>query len=119
MVERIASTAAARCRPPPCPFDFGPQQQSIKPPMTPRRPPIDETQPPKPKAATPKATTPELKLRMLKTKGMMKKPMAQPAKHLALFTSGATSGFEPHMEDSRLRVRPAAPPPRAFFLLRV
>ena len=27
----------------------------------------------------------------------MPKPRAQPAKHLALFTSGATEGSEPHM----------------------
>ena len=35
----------------------------------------------------------------------MPKPRAQPAKHLDLFTSGETSGFEPHMTGPVLRLR--------------
>merc|ERR1719379_1960547 len=76
MAARMPRTAAAMCWPPPVPFVFGPQQQRIEPAIRPRRPPIDGRMTPPPGMA---------------------KPSTLPAMHFALFTSGASSGFEPHI----------------------
>ena len=74
---------AAFILPSPSPFAFGPQQQTIEPAITPKRPASAETRP-HGTIAKPISVT-------------IAKPSAVPPMHLAELTSGDSSGLEPHM----------------------
>ena len=83
IAPRMHMTIAAVCVQAPLPASFGPQQHSIEPPITAKRPPRAEIAPGAP-SANPMSVT-------------MPNPRTQPPMHLAEPTSFATLGLLPHI----------------------